>query len=242
MRADVAQYLQEQAAALGIAVGKKEVDLAWQLLQEVQQANRKMNLTSITGEEEFARKHILDSWVCCRFIAPPGRLVDVGSGAGFPGIPIKIVCPALEVVLLEASQKKCGFLESTIARLGLQGIAAANCRAEEAGHKSGWREGFDFATCRAVGALPVVAEYCLPLLRVGGRLLAQRGREGEQEAAAAKRAIEELGGEVALLFPYALEEGERRWLVVVEKVRPTPLRYPRRSSAIIKRPLFSTDG
>lgn len=270
-REEFIEYLQRKAAGLGIAAEETAAALAWEFFQEVLAGNRTVNLTAITLPEEFACKHVLDSWVCCRFLNSPGRLVDVGSGAGFPGIPIKILRPELEVVLLEASQKKCRFLRVAAERLGLKGIEVLNCRAEEAGRREEWRESFDFATCRAVGEFAAVAEYCLPLLRPGGRLLALRGRQGDTEALAGQRAVEELGGGEVFLFPYSLageksdeepgpgravlgrgeEEyqepgaepgekdgtGETRWLVMVEKVRPTPSRYPRRSAAIAKRPL-----
>jgi 16S rRNA (guanine527-N7)-methyltransferase len=163
------------------------------------------------------------------------RLVDVGSGGGLPGLPLKIARPDLEVVLVEADGDKAAFLVQACARLHLQGVEVVNRRAEEAGHDPRLREAFDLAVARALAPMPVLAELCLPFVRVGGRLLAQKTEA--EDMVAAGRAIEVLGGGPARVVPAPSTARKSGTIVIVEKVSPTPETYPRRAGLPARKPL-----
>lgn len=202
--------------------------------------NAKFNLTRITDEAEAADKHLLDSLAVLRLpmAGTWRRLADVGSGAGFPGIALKIARPDLEVTLIEATAKKVGFLEAAISGLGLAGIRAFHGRGEEYGRKPEFRERFDLVTARAVARLNALAEYCLPLVAVGGQFVAYKGPEGGDEAREAARACEALGGVPRPPETFELPGGSgRRTLIVVDKARATASEYPRAVAQIAKRPL-----
>jgi 16S rRNA (guanine527-N7)-methyltransferase len=178
---------------------------------------------------------VADSLVLLPFLGEARRVVDVGSGGGLPGLPLKIARPELEVTLIEADQAKAAFLVQAAARLGLRGVEVLAVRAEEAGRDARHREAYDVAVARAVAALPALVELCLPLVRVGGRLLAQK--TSGDEVAAAARALEMLGGEVVGVEAAASSARDKGVVVIVAKVRPTPDAYPRRSGIPAARPL-----
>lgn len=209
--------------------------------EELLDWNQRLNLTALTSGEEVAIKHFLDSLLCLRAMQalPGSSLVDVGSGGGFPGVPLAIVHPEVRVTLLEAAKKKAEFLEHAVKTLGLSAVVLWK-RAEDAGRDISLRESFDYVVARAVAPLAVLAEYCLPLCRPGGRFVAMKGPEGraEAEAAAAGRAIDLLGGDVSGVDEYELPFGMgRRSLVIVRKTGTTPVTYPRRPGIPSKRPL-----
>jgi 16S rRNA (guanine527-N7)-methyltransferase len=194
--------------------------------------NRKINLTAIIRPEEVEIKHFLD---CLLFAAQPqvaGGLVDVGSGAGFPGIVVKIFRPQLQITLMEPNGKRGGFLRYVLEHLGLEG-RVLKARAEEAA-KIEWRESFDIATARAVAPLMILCEYCLPLVKQGGFFIAMKGAEAE---AVSQGAVERLGGRFLENRKFTLPGGAHRTLQVFEKTAPTPGQYPRNGGVIAKRPL-----
>jgi 16S rRNA (guanine527-N7)-methyltransferase len=241
------QRLADGARALNLRL-TAEQQAAFQLYYEELVAwNRKFNLTAITEYEQVQIRHFLDSLSCLlagevrQALSHAGaRLIDVGSGAGFPGIPLKLVCPSARLTLLEATGKKVTFLEHMIGRLGLGGVTAIHARAEELAHDPAHREGYDLALARAVAELPVVAEYTLPFCKVGGWVVAQKGEAGAAEAWSAEKAIGLLGGELRRVVPVELPGlPEERSLVVLAKVSPTPASYPRRPGMPGKRPLGS---
>lgn len=200
----------------------------------------RLNLTAITIPEEIVAKHFLDSLAGLQVIDPAAgkRVIDVGSGAGFPGLPLKIVRPELELTLLESSRKKAGFLEATVRELGLEGVLVAGMRAEEAGRDPAHRGSYHWAVARAVAPVGVLGEYCLPFLRVQGVLVAYKGPAAGDELAKARHALAVLGGVVREVLEFNLPGVEdRRSLVVIEKTAPTPERFPRRAGAAAKRPL-----
>ena len=213
--------------------------------QELVAWNEKFNLTAITEYEQVQIRHFLDSLSCLLSeevrlaLQRPGcRVIDVGTGAGFPGIPLKLVCPAMNLTLLEATGKKAAFLQHVVDRLGIQGVAVVNARAEELAHDPGHRQQYDLALARAVAELPVVVEYALPFCRVGGWVVAQKGEAGAAEAWTAGRAMALLGGELGRVIPVQLPGlPEDRSLVVIKKVGPTPETYPLRPGIPRKRPL-----
>jgi 16S rRNA (guanine527-N7)-methyltransferase len=176
-----------------------------------------------------------DCLVLADHLAGARRLVDVGSGGGLPGLPLKIARPELEVTLIEADGKKSAFLVNACASLGLEGVEVVNRRAEEAGHDPRLREGFDVAVARALAPMPTLAELCLPFVRVGGRLLAQK-TEAEDLSAAA-RAIESMGGGAVRVVPAPSSARRSGTIVIIEKLRPTPSNYPRRAGLPARKPL-----
>jgi len=166
------------------------------------------------------------------------RLIDVGTGAGFPGIPLKILYPSMHLTLLESVGKKAAFCRHAVEVLKLEEVEVITGRAEELGQLPGQRETYDWAVARAVAALPVLAEYLLPLVRVGGKMLAQKGHSGPVEAQNAELALKLLGGRMRQLLPVALPGvAEERYLVVVDKVAATPPQYPRKPGFPAKKPL-----
>ena len=203
-----------------------------QLLQEW---NQRMNLTAITDDQGVAEKHFLDSLLPLTLWELPrgARLVDVGTGAGFPAVPIKLLRPDIQITLLDSLQKRLTFLEAVCSQLGIQ-AELLHARAEDAGRDPARRERYDVATSRAVAGMDLLAEYCLPLVRPGGVLLALKGSGGAAEARAGAAMVERCGGTLRAVKEYALPSGDRRTLVVVEKTAPTPKRYPRTPAQLAK--------
>lgn len=201
--------------------------------------NRRLNLTRIIEPDEIAVKHFLDSLSIYPALPPDtGRIIDVGSGAGFPGLPLKIALPHLRLTLLEATGKKTAFLRHAVETLGLAEVEILTARAEEAGHLAEHREQYDVALARAVAALPVLAEYTLPLVRVGGLVVAQKGQQPAAEIETARPALRILGGEIRRVLPVDLPGlTDARHLVLIAKKQATPSRYPRRPGLPAKRPL-----
>ena len=205
-----------------------------QLLLET---NQVMNLTAITDPADVAALHFLDSAALLSEADFKNKTVaDVGTGAGFPGLPLKIAEPSIHLTLLDAQGKRVRFLETVCQELGLTDVECVHARAEEfAAHR---RESFDLVTSRAVAALPVLAELCLPLVKVGGAFLAMKSVDSDEELAQAKRALETLGGRVEALRDYAIPGTDvRHRLIIVKKIRPTGEKYPRAFAKIKKNPL-----
>jgi 16S rRNA (guanine527-N7)-methyltransferase len=202
--------------------------------------SEKFNLTAIRDIEGIRTKHFLDSFSCILAWKeiPPKRLIDVGTGAGFPGIPLKILYPSMELTLVESVGKKTSFCRHMVEILKLQSVEVLTARAEEVGQIPAQRESYDWAVARAVANLPVLAEYLLPLVRVGGRMIAQKGHSAPAEAHNAEKAFRLLGGQMRSLLPVTLPGvAEERYLVVVDKVAATPLMYPRKPGFPAKSPL-----
>jgi len=208
--------------------------------RELMDWNRKFNLTAIRDEDSIRTKHYLDSFSCVLAwkASPPARLVDVGTGAGFPGIPLKILYPTLPVTLVESVGKKAMFCQHIVRVLGLEGIDVIQCRAEDLGQDPQHRESYDWAVARAVAQLNVLSEYLLPLVRVGGMMLAQKGESGPAEAQLAEPALRMLGGKLKQVLQVNLPGvADDRYLVLVEKNAATPPKYPRKPGVPAKQPL-----
>jgi 16S rRNA (guanine527-N7)-methyltransferase len=198
------------------------------------------NLTAITEPLAVEMRHFLDSLTVLRAaaLAPGQKVIDVGSGAGFPGLPLHIVNPGIQLTLLEATGKKTAFLEHVAACLSLNNVRVVNARAEEAGQNPAHREQYDLVLARAVALMPVLAEYLLPLCRIGGRCIAMKGESAAAEASRAERALRVLGGRLVQLLPIELPTvAETHYLVVIEKTAATPHHYPRRPGLPAKKPL-----
>ncbi len=199
--------------------------------------NEKYNLTTILEEEDMFYKHFLDSVLGERFFKKGASVAEVGSGAGFPSIPLKIIRPDLSFTLLESVGKKCEFLSVVVDKLGLQNVYIYNIRAEDAAKDSKHREKYDHTTARAVARMNTLSEYCLPFVKVGGTFIAYKSGETE-EIYEAESAYKTLGGKLGLCEKYALPNGYgERTLAIVEKKKPTPPRYPRGQGKERKQPL-----
>jgi 16S rRNA (guanine527-N7)-methyltransferase len=225
---------------LGIMLNARQI-AAFKCYEEQLVAwSAKFNLTAIRDSEGIRSKHFLDSMTCIMAWRdnPPGTLIDIGTGAGFPGIPLKIVYPRLKLTLVESVGKKLDFCHHMVETLGLENVTLIKARAEELGLKRQHREKYDWAVARAVANLPVLVEYLLPLVVIGGGMLAQKGESGPAEAHKADKAIKILGGHLQQLIPVLLPGvAEERYLVVVDKVSTTPPGYPRRVGLPAKKPI-----
>lgn len=231
------------AQELQIALKPEQLDALRRYQRLLVQWNERFNLTAITDDAGVQIRHFLDS-ISCLLALEPGeryggrRIIDVGTGAGFPGIPLKIMCPAIKLTLLEATAKKVQFLEHVIEMLELQDVVAIHGRAEDLGQDPQHREQYHWAIARAVADLPVLIEYLLPLVQVSGRVLAQKGESAPAETQRSEWALAQLGGQLRRLIPVDLRGiAETRYLVLLDKVAATPEKYPRRSGVPSKRPL-----
>lgn len=236
------EILRKGVTGLGIQLTERQLEQFERYYHELLDWNQKINLTTIVEYGEVQTKHFLDSLSVALAVPPAilGRtsLVDVGAGAGFPGIPLKIAFPGLRLVLVESVAKKAAFLHHVVEVLELGGVEVHTARAEELAHRSELRERFDLATGRGVAEMAVLAELTLPFCHLGGLVVAHKKGEMAPELDRASRALEVLGGRLKKVVPVALEGLEDgRVLVVVEKVAPTPPGFPRRPGMPQKRPL-----
>lgn len=200
--------------------------------------NQKHNLVSRKNPALEVAKHIRDSIEAIKLVEFKNQMaIDIGSGAGFPGMVLAIIKPDCNVTLLESDRKKSDFLQRVVEELELKNVQVINERAEVAGHDPKRREMYDLATCRAVASAAILVEYGMPLLKIGGRLLMWKGVNYQQEIKEAQHALDTLGGEVTEIFQYSLMQGLDRSLVVVDKRQATPEKYPRRTGIPAKRPL-----
>ena len=230
------ERLAQKCSTWNIELTGTQLDLLDRYAELLVSYNEKVNLTAITTPEGIEDRHFADSLL---FAAQPevsGRMVDVGTGAGFPGVVAKIYKPELELALMEPTGKRMDFLKYVCGELGLTGVEFVRERAEEAARKQ-WREAFDLASARAVAALPVLCEYCLPLVKVGGHFLAMKGPDADNELELAAAALRKLGGRAVDDRAFTLPDGSARRLLVMEKISQTPPAYPRNGGKIAKKPL-----
>lgn len=235
---DGMHLLQETISSWGFTLSDIQIAQFATYAAELQQWNEKLNLTSVADEQAIVMRHFLDSLRCAlSWGAAPERLADIGTGAGFPGLPLKILRPMMQLTLVESIEKKAAFLRHITETLGLDGVTVLTARAEVIGRDPRHRECYDVVTARAVAELRVLVEYCLPLCRVGGRFLAPKGALIDAEVAAAQSAISILGGQILAIEPVTVRDEPERSLVVIAKIAPTPDRYPRAAGMPQKRPL-----
>lgn len=226
------------ADAWGLRLEPVQVDQFACYLAALQAWNERVNLTAITGTFEIVTRHFLDSLYCALcWGSVPQCLLDIGTGGGFPGLPLKIVYPEIQLTLVESIAKKVAFLQHVVTMLQVEGVEVIPARAEAIGQMPQYRERYDVVTARAVAELRVLVEYCLPLCRVGGRFFAPKGALIAGECEAASHAIGVLGGRIDGVVPVMVPGVEQRTLVVVEKVVSTPMQYPRAVGVPAKRPL-----
>lgn len=234
------RFAQQVFQQIGLRLSAQQLKLLAQYEQELMIWNERYNLTAIRDIEEVRVKHFLDSLTCIQAMRenPGKRLIDIGSGAGFPGLVLKIAYPNLQLTLVDSVGKKTDFCRHVVKTLGLENVEILQDRAENIGQLPNYREQYDWAVARAVATLPVLAEYLLPLVRVGGRMLAMKGESGPAESHASEHALQMLGGHLRQLLKVTLPGvAEERYLVIVDKVAATPARYPRRVGIPSKRPL-----
>lgn len=230
------------ASRLGIALDGGQVDQFEIYYRELTSWNKKINLTAITDYQEVQIKHFLDSLtvalaLTAEELARPGfSLVDIGSGAGFPGIPLKLLLPRSRLVLVESRAKKAAFLQHIVERLGLSQVEVVTGRAEEIAHLPGFREQFALSVSRAVASLPAAVELALPFCQIGGKFVAPKKGEIKEEMSQAGKAIETLGGKLSQVKKIELD-GDMRYLVIIDKISPTPEKYPRRPGIPERRPI-----
>lgn len=213
----------------------KQFDEYYHLLTEW---NEKINLTAITEQNEVYLKHFADSVFGAKLIKPNATLCDIGTGAGFPAVVLKIVRPDLKVTLVDALDKRIKFLNEVIAKLGLKDITALHFRAEDKAFKDKYLNKFDAVTARAVARMATLTEYCLPFVKVGGNFIAYKSDKIEDELNESKKVISLLGGEIKLVEKYMLDEETTRLLVVVNKVAPTSAKYPRNKNKAKLQPIL----
>lgn len=232
------QILSEGASAWNINLNEKQLEQFEQYAALLTQWNQKINLTAIVEPQEIAVKHFIDSLsvIAAQEIPQNATIIDVGTGAGFPGIPLLIARPDIRLTLLDSLNKRLVFLNEVLGELGLE-ADIEHARAEEAGQNPLYREQFDFAVSRAVAPMNILCEYCLPLVKVGGSFIAMKGPQATEETKAAKNAIAVLGGEQAFLKQFVLPDESTRYLVLIEKRKPSEKIYPRHGSKISKKPL-----
>lgn len=232
------------AKDLGIPLTPQHLQIFEIYTQELIKWNQHFNLTAITDKEGIQVRHFLDSLSCLRAINSSNQvrgkhLIDVGTGAGFPGIPLKIFYPGLHLTLLEATAKKVRFLEHMVELLKLENVIILHERAETLGQDAQHRERYDWVVARAVAEMPILAEYLLPLAKVSGRVLAQKGENAPAEVQRGEFAIKTFGGHIRQLIPIGLRGlAETRYLVLIDKVASTPSNYPRRPGMPTKKPVM----
>jgi len=234
------KLIHEAQQLFGIHLTGRQVVALVNFEHELLEWNAKFNLTAIRDAEGVRTKHFLDSFSCVLAWkeTPPRHLIDVGTGAGFPGIPLKILYPSMRLTLVESVGKKADFCRHALDTLKLEGAEVITARAEDLGQMAAHRETYDWAVARAVANLSALAEYLLPLVQMGGAMLAQKGQGGPAEAHKAEKALKLLGGKTRQLIPVTLPGVvEERFLVVVDKVAATPPQYPRKAGIPAKKPL-----
>lgn len=232
--------LEEGCRELGITLDEIQKKQFTDFYEYLVEKNKVMNLTGITEFQEVLVKHFLDSLACVKAVdmSRIKRIMDIGTGAGFPGVPLKIAFPHLEACLLDSLKKRVNFLEETFQMLKLENITAIHGRAEEYAKNKQYRETYDLCVSRAVSNLATLSEYCLPYVKTGGYFISYKSGTVQEEAEQAQKAVKILGGKIQDVVYFQLPDSEiQRSLVVIEKIKATPGRYPRKAGTPLKEPL-----
>ena len=223
---------------LGINLSEIQLKQFYNYMNLLIEWNKKVNLTAITEPDEIILKHFVDSLTISRYISDGTKVVDVGTGAGFPGIPLKIVRQDVDITLLDSLQKRINFLDEVINELNLEKITTVHSRVEDFGKNKKYREEFDIATSRAVANLSTLSEYLLPLVKVGGKVISMKGSLIQEELENSKNAIKILGGQIEKVDEFDLPNSDiSRNIVLIDKIKTTPNRYPRKAGEPSKKPL-----
>lgn len=225
---------------VGIELTEEKYNQFIKYMKLVQEWNEKINLTAITEDEDVIKKHFIDCIKIfkCESISKAKNVIDVGTGAGFPGIPIAIMKPEIDVTLLDSLNKRINFLNTVVTELGLKNVVTIHSRAEDGARRRDLREKFDIATSRAVANMAVLSEYCLPYVKIGGNFIALKGPAVEQELQDGSKAVEILGGEINKIVEVEIEETDLKHNIVeVNKIKSTSKVYPRKAGTITKKPI-----
>ncbi len=238
MEKDFKSVLEEKAKRINVNLSDKSIIDFYEYMQLLLEWNKKINLTAITEEDEIIVKHFVDSLTILKYIDEEEKIIDVGTGAGFPGIPLAIVKRKNKFTLVDSLNKRINFLKEVKEKIELNNIEAIHSRAEDFGQDKNQRESFDIAISRAVAKLNTLVEYLIPLVRLNGKIICMKGNQIEEELKEASFAIKELGGEIKQKEEFLLPGTDiKRTIIVIEKIKKTPEKYPRKSGLPSKNPL-----
>ena len=234
------EELAKAAAEYGISLNDTQMEQYNRYFELLVEWNEKINLTAITEPKEVAIKHMIDSITAYdeNLFKDGTTVIDVGTGAGFPGLPLKIFCPEIKLTLMDSLNKRIKFLQMVVEELGLKDVECVHARAEEGARNKKYRESFDIAVSRAVARLPILCEYCLPFVKKGGHFIALKGMQYNDEADEAAKAIKVMGGSKTEIRPVKLPElDDKRAVITITKTMPTPKNYPRKAGTPTKNPI-----
>ena len=235
---NIEQKFIERCKKIDIDITKEQLNLFKEYKDLLLEWNQKINLTSITEENEIMLKHYIDSLECIKYVKESSSLIDVGTGAGFPGIPIKIINNNIKLTLLDSLNKRINYLSEVINNLNLSEVNCIHGRAEEVGINPEYREKFDIATARAVANLNVLVEYCLSFVKIGGIFICMKGPECKDEIENSQKAIKILGGEIEKIDEFRLPDSNiERTLIIIRKIKEMPKQYPRNAGKPAKEPI-----
>ncbi len=231
-------FMKKEVERLGITLDSYGLDRFDTYADRLVHWNNHVNLTAITGPDDIVIKHFIDSLYILKYvhISNGQKLIDVGTGAGFPALPVLIANPHINVNFVDSVGKKLAFIKDVLRTTGLVG-SVTHKRAEELGRDAAYREQYDYATARAVAPLNKLCEYCIPLVREGGLFIALKGASGRQELDEGRAPVEKLGGKLMKFEEYTLSNNEKRSIIIIKKISQTPTKYPRKSKKIDTRPL-----
>lgn len=235
-RTNFYKKMAEESEKIGIKLPDEQLNEFYEYMQLLLEWNEKMNLTAITDPEEVIKKHFVDSITIKKYIKEENRLIDVGTGAGFPGIPLKIVDKSIKLTLLDSLNKRINFLNEIIEKLNLKEVNTIHSRAEEYA-KNKVRESYDVAVSRAVADLPILLEYLMPYVKLNGICICMKGPKAQEELERSKKAINILGGKLEKVEKITIDEEMERNLIIIRKIKDTPNKYPRKAGIPTKNPI-----
>lgn len=232
------QKIKTYADEIEIVLNEQQIHQFYQYMELLLEWNEKINLTAITNPEEIIVKHFIDSLTIAKHVKENARLIDVGTGAGFPGIPLKIIREDIEITLLDSLNKRVNFLNEVIHELKLSKIQAVHSRVEDFAKDKKNRESFDYATSRAVANLSTLSEYLIPLVKIGGNAISMKGSEVDEEMKQSQKAISLLGGKIETIETFQLPQSDiNRNIIIIHKSQNTPNKYPRKAGMPSKEPI-----
>lgn len=235
---EIKKYFEELLNKINIKLNDKQYEKFYIYMQEIIEWNKNINLTAITEEKDIIQKHFVDSLTILKYTNNNDKIIDVGTGAGFPGIPLKISNETLNITLLDSLNKRILFLNNIIEKIELKNIKTIHSRVEDSATDMQYREQYDIATSRAVAQLNVLLEYLLPLVKIGGKCICMKGGNIEEELNASKNALNILGGRISKIDTFELPNSDiKRNIIIVEKIKNTPKNYPRKAGIPSKKPL-----